>query len=230
MQKSVWLSMMAGAVCGSVSLVASAQVAPQQPPQQRQRSSQVVATVNDQPITQQELQRQLQAQRQAQPAAPGDAREVQQRALNALVETRLIEQYALEQGPEVKPQEISQQMQQLRQRLQKQDITLQQVLRSQGQSEAELQKQIAVSLAWQKLIQQRVTPQKLQQYYQANQERFPAENFQQAQPQVQQAYTAKVWEDIVREMKPKAEIEIKSQPAGGVPPQPAPQPSSPPQR
>lgn len=253
MRKSTWLSMIVGTVCGSVSLVASAQFdqtqqqaqpqqAQQQQAQQRQmqqrqaaqaRSNQVVATVNDEPITHQELQRQVQAQMRVQQGGqagasqtpPGDQRQIQQQALNALVETRLIEQYALEQGPGTQPQEVEKQLEQVRQQLQKQDATLQQLLQSQGQTEEQFRKQIAASIAWQKLIQQRVTPEKLQKYFQEHQQKFQADNYQQAQRQVQQVYHAKVWDDIVQEMKPKAKINIKSQSAS-----PAPQRRQPAQR
>lgn len=227
MKKFPWLSMLAGVACGSLSLVASAQFGqPQQQQQQQQQPQaqqqsprgQVIATVNGEPIMQEELQRQMQARMQQQGAA-AEPQQVQKQALDSLVEARLIEQYAVEQGPGANPQEVEQQIQQIRQQLQSQNVSLEQFLQSQGQSEEQLRERITASLAWQKLLEQEMTPQNLQQFFQQNQDQFQADDFQQAQREVQQRYTAKVWDDIVKEMKPKAEIEVVQQPRANAPQQ-----------
>lgn len=189
----------------------------------------VVATVNGEPITKPEFERAAQERvaRAQQSAAqtgeqlsPQEIEEVKTTALDALIESRLVEAYAIE-NVEVPNAQVKQTIQQVEQQLAQQQMQLETYLASQGQTMDSFKKRIVGSLAWQGLQQQEMQPEKLQQFYQSNQQLFQGGNFEEAQPQVAQAYLGSLWEQIVKEMKPKAEIKKKDAAAGGQPGQPS---------
>ncbi len=190
---------------------------PQPAPAQPQPQQNVVATVNGEPITRPELTEQAQSLLRAhQQGNGGQARpsrqQVQQQALNNLIEARLVEQYARQQGPDVEDQEVKSVLDGLRESLEGQGVTLEQYLASQGQETADLRKRIESSLAWQKLQEERITPEKLREFYEEHQQRFGEATFEQVQPQVTQLYVAQIWNDIVAEMKPEANIQVANRP------------------
>lgn len=192
-----------------------------------QAEAQVIATVDGDPITQQEVQASLQAQLQGQQIDPATAQQVQQQVVETLIDSRLVEKYVLAQGPDVAEQEVEAAVEQLKTQLQAQQVTFDQFLASRGYTQEMLKARIEGSLAWQKFQEKEVAEPKLQQFYQENQQHFQAENYEQARPQVANAYVGKLWEEIVAQMKPKAEIRVAGAAApqsAGAAPQPAGQP------
>jgi uncharacterized protein YheU (UPF0270 family) len=217
-------------------VVAFAQEAPPQPgqqpgfqpppaAQQAAPAEQVAVVVNGDPITLAEvhanLQPQLQGQAEGGQIDPQTAQQLQRQTVDNLVQSRLVEQYVLKDGPDVAEEEVKGAIDRLREHLQTQNVTLDQFIASRGFGDQEtLAKRIEGSLAWQKYQQEKMNPEALQQFYQQNQESFaPAASFEEAQPQVAQAYAAQLWSEIVEEMRPKAAIQTPRQADGrGAPP------------
>ena len=200
-----------------------------QPPpaaQQAAPAERVAVVVNGDPITLAEVQANLQPQLQGQQAEggridPQTAQQLQRQTVDNLVQSRLVEQYVLKDGPDVAEEEVKGAIDRLQEHLQTQNVTLEQFIASRGFGDQEtLAKRIEGSLAWQKYQQEKMNPEALQQFYQQNQQKFaPASSFEEAQPQVAQAYAAELWAEIVAEMRPKAEIKTPRQADGrGAPP------------
>jgi hypothetical protein len=192
----------------------------------------LVATVNGDPITRADLQGQvqtvLQARRQqegeqARQPSPQEMQQIQQDVLNNLIEGRLVEQYVRQQGPDVKAEEIDKVLDGLRQNLKAQGVTLEQYLAVNKQTVEELRKRLEGSLAWRKLQQEEMSPEKLREFYEDQRQRFGQASFEQVQPQVTQLYANKIWNDIVQQMRPEAKIEVAGSQAAQ-PQMPAPQP------
>lgn len=210
-----------------------------QPAQQQQRAAQqqpaaeaqspVIATVDGDPITQQEVQASLQAQLQGRQIDPETAQQLQKQVVDTLIDSRLVEQYVLKKGPDVAEQEVDAAVGQLQQQLQAQEVDFDQFLASRGYTQDMLKTRIEGSLAWQKFQQQEVDDEKLHEFFTENQQHFQAENFEQARPQVTNAYVSKLWEDIVNQMKPNAEIRVAGAAAQAAPQlrEGAPQPGQP---
>ncbi len=197
-----------------------------QPPQQPQPvphqpaapPQDVVATVNDEPITRAELDAKVQEQAQGRQLDPQAAEQLRKQALNLLIESRLIEEYVLEEGPDVEPEEVQSTIRRVEQQLAQQNVDLQQFLAMQGYTEDTFTKRIEGSLAWQKYQQQQMTPNALEAFFQQNADHFRADSFEEAQQEVVQAYATSLWRGIVRQMQPEADIEIAG-PAGAARPQ-----------
>lgn len=136
-------------------------------------------------------------------------------ALDSLIESRLIEAYAIEKV-DVPQSQVKQTIEQVEQQLAQQQVPLETYVSNQGQTMDSFKRRIEASLAWQGLQQQELRPEKLQQFYQSNQELFPGESFEAVQPQVAQAYMGTLWEQIVKKKKPKARIEKKDAAPNGV--------------
>jgi hypothetical protein len=176
----------------------------------------VVVTVNGDPITRRELdiavQRQL-SQLQAQTTqelGPEVIQQIKPQAVDTLVESRLVEQYALQKGPPVKDEEVKASVDHLKEQLSTQGNTFDQYLNSQGYTEKSFEKRIKGSIAWHKLQQAQLTPEKLARYFQNNRNRFKAESLDQAQQEVISAYMEDMWNQVVKETKPEAEIRAAS--------------------
>lgn len=195
----------------------------------------MIATVNGDPITQPELdatvqqrlsQIQQQAQAQGQQLDAQMVQQVQQDTLNMLIESRLVEEHATEEGPSVDDDEIRSAIDGIRQQLQAQQISFDDFLASRGYTPETLKKRIEGSLAWQKYQQQQLNPENLRTFFEQNKEHFQAESFEQApQQQLAQTYTTSLWEDIVRQKKPQAEINIIRPEGAGNAPMPGQQPA-----
>lgn len=174
-----------------------------------------IATVNGEAITASEMQSALDAQMkqagQAGQADPNAAQQIRQQVMNTLVESRLVEQYLREQGPKVAGEEVQAVIDRYKQQFQSQGVPFEQFLASSGYTKAGLEKRIKGSLAWQKYQEKEATDEKLQQHFAENQGRFPAENFEQAKPLVAQSYASELWQGIVKEKLPDAEIEMVKQ-------------------
>lgn len=186
--------------------------------EQKLSQDDVVATVNGHPITvpefkatvQQRLQQlQQQAQAQGQQLGADTIQAVRKQTLDMLIESRLVEEHAIAEGPDVQAQELKSAIDSLKEQLQAQQVTYNQFLDARGLTDKALQSRIEGSLAWQKLQQQEITQENLQTYFQENKEQFNAESFEQVpQQQLTQRYAMTLWSDIVKDKKPNANIEI----------------------
>lgn len=205
--------------------VAQAQVQQQGSAQQQQAAQaqsrtlqaapqkETIATVNGEAITASEMQSALKAQMQrAETDDPAAAPKIRQQVMNTLVESRLVEQYLREQGPKVAGEEVQEVVDRYKQQFQSQGVPFEQFLASSGYTKPEFEKRIKGSLAWQKYQQQEATEEKLQRHFAENQERFPVDNFEQAKPLVAQSFAGELWQNIVKEKLPEAEIEVAKQP------------------
>lgn len=177
----------------------------------------VVATVNGDPITKPEFetaaQKQLaNAQQQAtqagQQLSPQQVAEIKKSTLDALIESRLVEAYAVE-NVDVPQDQVKQTIEQVERQLAQQQVPLEKYLSNLGQTMGSFKKRIKGSIAWQGLQQQEMRPEKLQAFYESNQQLFQGQSFEAAQPRVAQAYVGSLWEQIVKEAKPKAKINKK---------------------
>src|SRR5690606_36869643 len=119
----------------------------------------------------------------------------------------------LKEGPEVKDEEVQQNLEQFRKQVEAQQIPFGQFLQSQGHTEQSIRKRIRGSLAWQRFREEQLTDEQLQAYFRQHKDQFQADDFDQARPQVAQAYLGAVWENIVQTMRPEAKIELASPPA-----------------
>jgi|SRR6056297_1194795 len=217
------------AACALVPSIAHSQ--PQFPPSGQAGAPQgvprkpvVVATVNGQPITKPEFEQAAQrrvasaqqnAAQQGQQLSPQDVAQVKSSTLDSLIESRLVEAYAIAKV-DVPEAQVKQTIEQVEQQLAQQQVPLETYVSNQGQTMKSFKKRIEGSLAWQGVQQQELTPEKLQQFYQSNQQMFQGESFEAVQPQVAQAYMGTLWAQIVKEMKPKAKIEKKDTAPNGV--------------
>ena len=201
-------------------LAADAQPQPgQAPPQAAFQKPQVVATVNGDPITQREVditvQRHLQQQQTQRPEqmSPEAVRQIKPQAIKGLIESRLVEQYAIKEGPAVNEKEVKASVDHLKSQLTEQGSTFQQFLASQGHTAESFRTRIKGSIAWHKFQQEQMTDKKLQQFFEQNQTRFNAENMDQVRGEVTESYLNEVWKQIVAQMRPDAEIRMADQKA-----------------
>jgi hypothetical protein len=171
--------------------------------------AEVVALVNGDPITKPEFQEQLQRNQQNGQPAPGAEGAIQKQVLDSLIESRLVEQYVIESDEiEVEPEQIDSVVSRVKSQLDAQQVEFDAYLASRGYDEKVFRRRIEGSLGWQLYQQQHLQLDKLEAFYNANQNQFQAESFEDAQQQVVQAYASSLWSNIVREQKPKAEIKL----------------------
>lgn len=210
----------AGLLIGAAPLLAAQFPAQNQQPrqpqaQQRQQPQQpatqpaVVATVNGDPITRAEVQVNLQSQTQGRQVAPEVQQQLRKQVIDSLIESRLVEQYALKQGPDVEEKEVGAVIDRFKEQLKQQGVTFDDFLRSRGYTEESLEKRISGSLAWQKYQQEQLSEEKLREFYDENKEQFGSAGFDEARQKVAQAYVTELWQEAVEKMRPKAKIEKK---------------------
>lgn len=168
----------------------------------------VVATVNGDAITETELNINLQRLVQGQQVKEAEVDELRKQALNQLIESRLVEQYAIEQGPEVDEKEVEKVLEGARQQVRSQGMTFDQFLASRGHTRKSLEKRVEGSLAWQQYQESRATNEKLRQHFEQNKGQFPVQDFEQARPYVMQSFAAALWTETVRAASQDAEIEV----------------------
>lgn len=175
---------------------------------------QVIASVDGEPITKLEVDAALQPQLQGRQVSPQEAQALQQQVVSTLIDSRLVEKYLRENGPEVEPAEVKQTIDQLGEQLQGQQATMDQFLESRGYTEEMLERRIAGSLAWQKLQQQHAAnEQQLQQFFEANRQQFQGAEFEEVKPQVLNSYLGALYQGIVEQTRGEAEIEVTGVPA-----------------
>lgn len=196
---------------------------PGQPPGQapgQQPQQQIVAKVNGDAITMHEYASALEPQLQrANPADPNVAQQIRQQVMSGLIESRLVEQYLIKEGPDVTQEEVSGVIDRYKQQVESQGVAFDQFMESKGYTEKDLNRRVQGSLAWQKFQQQHLTDDNLQEHFESNQQLFQAEHLEEVKNQVAQSYVNELWGQIVQETKPKAEIEVvqPQQPQGGIP-------------
>ncbi len=182
-----------------------------QPPQAAQPPAApqptVVVTVNGDPISQQEVQANLQPRIQGQQVDPQSLQTMQNEVINGLIDGRLVEQYAIENGPPVEQQEVAEVLERLDEQLATQQVSMQEFLASRGDTEQSIRQRVKGSLAWRALQEKQLTEENLNRYFQQHQDRFNAESIDQVRDQVASAYMEQLWTSIVREMRSEAEIQ-----------------------
>lgn len=194
--------------------------------QQQQPAANAVAMVNGDAITRPEYRVALEAQmQQVDQSDPNAQKQARQQVLSSLIESRLVEQHMIENGPDVPQQEVDATIGQYKQQLQGQGVSFEEFLQARGYTEASLTRRVQGSLAWQKHQQQQMTEDKLKQHFEQNQSRFPVEDFEAAKPLVAQSFVSEMWTEIVQQAKPNAQIRIVQEPGQPAPsqsPSPAP--------
>lgn len=214
--------MLVGGLMLSVSaLNAQPPQAPQQQPQTQQSpqpfqqaqpkpqpKQNVVASVNGDVITKKQLETTVQSKLQGKQIDPPMVEKVRKQALDSLIEGLLIEQHVAKNGPEVKTEEVESVISRVKQQLASQMVDFDQYLASRGHTQKSFKKRIKGSLGWRKFQQEKLKPENLQAFFKKNPDKFQAENYEEAQQQVAQVYMATLWEDIISQQKPKAEIKI----------------------
>lgn len=190
-------------------------------------ADQVVATVDGEPITKQEVQTTLEPQLQGQQVPPQQVQQLQQRVVNSLIESRLVEKYLRDHGPDVETAEVEQTIDQLGQQLEAQQASMQDFLESRGYTPDMLRKRVEGSIAWQKLQQQQAADEtQLQEYFEANRDQFQSPDFEEAKGQVLNAYLGAMYQGIVEQTKENVDIQIVD--PSMAPAQAAPQQAAPP--
>lgn len=242
MRKEMHIAFGSIALCFVVALQGMGQAPPARqpeqaqplPPQQGQAQPQavkrdVVATVNGEGITRAEFEGRVKSALQARQRPGGEQaqlsdpqrQQIHQQVLNSLVEARLIEQHARKEGPDIAKEEVDGVIRGFEQKLRGQGLSLNEYLASNQQTVDDLRKRIEGALAWQKLQQQEMSPEKLRAFYEDQPQQFGGASFEEVQPQVTQLFVSKLWNDIVKQMKQQAEIRVVNKPQAA--PQRAPQ-------
>ncbi len=188
-------------------------------PQPGQPGLDVVAIVNDEPITRTELEATVREHARGRQLDPQAAHGVRKQALDSLIESRLVEEYVREEGPDVEADEVESVVDRIKQQLAEQNVDFRRFLAMQGHTEESFEKRIEGSLGWQKFQQQQMTPDALQAFFQQNADQFEGDSLQEAQQEVVEAYAMSLWQSVVRRMQPEAEIKLV-EPAGAATPAP----------
>lgn len=177
--------------------------------QQESPEKNAVAIVNDEPITETEYQSALEAQmKQVGQADPNTLQQLRGQVMKSLVESRLVEQHLLSEGPKVADEEVEEVIDRYKEQFKQQGVPFDRFLADSGYTQSGLEKRIKGSLAWQKYQEEEVTEEDLQEHFAENQDRFPVDDFEQAKPLVAQSYAGELWAEIVKKEEPKAEIKI----------------------
>lgn len=142
--------------------------APQKPP----ATDSVIARVNGEPILQSELDRELApAAKLLDPQATLPA-EVRQRALDQLIDRRLVLKYLAEQKLTASDQDVDLEIGRLKRRLEAQEKKLAEHLKAGGLTEADLRRDIRWRLSWQRYLNGKLTDENLEKYFGAHRREF----------------------------------------------------------
>jgi parvulin-like peptidyl-prolyl isomerase len=137
-----------------------------------QTSDSVIARVNGEPIYQHELDRELApAAKLLDPQAALPA-EVRQRALDQLIDRRLVLKYLTEQKLIASDQDVDLEIGRLKRRLEAQEKKLTEHLKAGGITEEELRRDIRWRLSWQRYLAGRLTDENLEKYFSAHRREF----------------------------------------------------------
>jgi peptidyl-prolyl cis-trans isomerase C len=159
-------------LAGRASAQAPAQAPPKAPatpvaaPQQAARPA---ALVNGEPIPMSEVMAVLSQQPPSTtPLTEMQKREMQQSAVNMLIENALMHQFLKKNAPAAPAAEIEKEIADLKAHLAKDKRSLEDFLKETGQSEAELRSEIAAHLQWKLYATPRMTDAAIKAYYDAN--------------------------------------------------------------
>lgn len=152
-----------GFLCATVLVASSATLSAQG------LSPRAAAVVNGEAISASEVEAIL--KREPPPANPLTAaqrREMEQQALEALIDDVLMRQFLRKNAPAIPVEEVNKELLEFQHVLAKEKHTLQQFLRDNYQTEAQLRADITARLQWQAYIKPRLPDNVLKQYYDAN--------------------------------------------------------------
>lgn len=172
----------------------------------------LVATVNGEAITRNEIHAALEPQVQGRQVEPEQLEQLRNRVLDDLITSRLLEQYAIDQGPDVEKQEVEEVLARAKEQIEAQGIEFDQFLVSRGYTHASVKDRIKGSIAWQKFQQQQLTEENLQQHYAAHRDRFQGEEYEAVRNRLAQSYLQQLRNEIVQRTLPNAEITVMETP------------------
>lgn len=132
----------------------------------------VAATVNGIPISNAEVQARLQTQLQGQNMTAETVEQVREQVLESLIDMRLVEQYAIENVPDIDAKSVDGVLSHVHQQLESQGTNMSRYLQSRGQDERSLRRQIRASMAWQQVVAEQTSAEKLQGYFEDHKEQF----------------------------------------------------------
>ncbi|MGA2799382.1 MAG: SurA N-terminal domain-containing protein, partial [Thermoguttaceae bacterium] len=132
----------------------------------------VVATVDDDPIYSAEVTRLLNKVARGHDVNPVVSPLMKAQILEEIVNRRLVLAYARRTGCAPKTEEIDLELGKLKSKLVSRQLSLADYLKSQSITEADLKRQIAWNLAWEKFLAQYVTESRLESYFQGHRRDF----------------------------------------------------------
>ena len=162
----------------------------------------IAATVNGKPIWRAKIVKQLEAYQGAS-------------LLDSMIEQELIKQEAKEKGKNVTEQEIADQIKQVEESMGSQGITLDEALKAQNMTRADLEENFKMNILIEKLLSDRinVTDQEIQTYIDANKDSFgEGADIEQiktlVKQQLQQQKMSEEFQKLVDELRQKADINV----------------------
>ena len=162
----------------------------------------IAATVNGKPIWRAKIVKQLEAYQGAS-------------LLDSMIEQELIKQEAKEKGKNVTEQEIADQIKQVEESMGSQGTTLDEALKAQNMTRADLEENFKMNILIEKLLSDRinVTDQEIQTYIDANKDSFgEGADIEQiktlVKQQLQQQKMSEEFQKLVDELRQKADINV----------------------
>jgi len=140
---------------------------PQPPP-----PSIVLATVDGISITSRDVQRELDRVVQSRDVPPAALPPLSDAALRQLINRWLVAAYLKENGFAARPQEVERALQRARQRLEQQQLTLDQYLQQSGLTVDAFRDQAAWQIAWPQFLERHVTDENLERYFEKHRRDF----------------------------------------------------------
>jgi parvulin-like peptidyl-prolyl isomerase len=162
-----------GILAGSAVAVLAGRLPAQAPPAQAapQAAAKPAAVVNGEAIPLSEIEAVLALQPPTPtPMSEAQKRDMRHNALNMLVEDRLLRQFLAKNAPPVQPTEVEKEVNDLRDALkkEKQPMTLEEFLKTSGQTEAQLRADIGSHLQWRAYVLPRLPEPTIKNYYDTN--------------------------------------------------------------
>jgi len=162
-----------GILASSAVAVLAGRLPAQAPPAQAapQAAPKPAAVVNGETIPMSEVEAVLALQPPTPtPMTEAQKRELRQNALNMLLEDRLLRQFLAKNAPAVQPADVEKEVVELREALKKEKppMTLEDFLKTSGQTEAQLRDDIASHLQWRAYVLPRLPEPAVKNYYDAN--------------------------------------------------------------
>jgi parvulin-like peptidyl-prolyl isomerase len=138
-------------------------------PSQKPASDETVAaTVGGEPVFVRDVERFVEKAARGKKLAPEGKSFLQARALEEIINRRLVMDYAERSGENAKPAEIDKALAGLKTQLAQEGKTIDEYLKTRAMSEAELRHQLAWNAVWEKYSAKYATPERLQKYFDAH--------------------------------------------------------------